>query len=189
MSEGSRTDDAGSGQSPALGYTVTVLAEDSAAVVTAAGGLIFDRARAGWKVQTYLVSPGDERPLRIVGVSQTGHAGLGASGEQLEHLPDALVVSASLYTANSIARRYVAAACRSQRVEVAMWGNEWPTSLVPGIGPVEHQLSSAAREFKRHAMVAAGVPPETTPTESFHSGKWLLEARMALPATTAPGRM
>jgi hypothetical protein len=186
MREGSRTDDAGSGQSPALGYTVTVLAEDSAAVVTAAGGLIFDRASAGWKVKTYLVSPCVGRALRILGVSHTGLVTVEESGQRPAHLPDALVMSASLYNTNSIVRHYIGAACRSQQVDVAIWGGEWPMDLAPGIGPVEYRLSSAAQEFKWHAMVAAGVPPERTPTESFHSGKWRLDPRMALPTTTSP---
>jgi hypothetical protein len=179
----SRTHDARIGQSPALGYTVTVLAEDTAAVVTAAGGLIFDRASAGWKVKTYLVSPCGGRPLRILGVSHTGLVTVDPSGQRPTHLPDALVMSASLYNANSIVRQYIGAACSSQQVDVAIWGGEWPMDLAPGIGPVEHRLSSAAQKFKWHAMVAAGVPPERTPTESFHSGKWL-DPPIALPTTT-----
>jgi hypothetical protein len=51
--------------------------------------------------------------------------------------------------------------------EVIVWGTTWPVELGRQADSVEHPVSSAARAFKSHALVAAGVSPDSvTPTEA-----------------------
>jgi hypothetical protein len=147
---------------------MTVLAGDAADVVAEAGGLIFDGVRAGWVVEVYLADSADQRPLRILGVDARE---LSDGIEPASEWPDAIVVAADLYAHEVRLRRFVGTASRQHCSEVAIWGGDWPATLEPGIGRVEHRLSAAAQAFKVHAMEAAGVAPRLTPTESFHRGK------------------
>jgi hypothetical protein len=149
-------------------HRLCVFADDAADAVTAAGGLIFDRVSAGWDVQVFLAERTDRRPLQILGV----YARELAEGiESATVWPDAIVVAAELYAHQVRVRRYVGTASRQHLTEVAIWGGDWPATLDPGIGLVEHRLSLAARAFKVHAMAAAGVPPQLTSSEPFRSGK------------------
>ncbi len=148
-------------------HRLTVLAADAVDAVTGAGGLIFDRVSSGWEVEVYLATPSDERPLQILGV---GSDILPCAYGTPTEWPDALIIAGELYKGNTNVRRFFAAASCSHLTEVAIWGGEWPAELAPGVGRVEHRLSTAARAFKMHAMDAAGVAPQVKPTESFHSG-------------------
>jgi hypothetical protein len=152
-------------------HRLTVLAADAIDAVTGAGGLIFDRASSGRKVDVYLAAPGDERPLRILGVSSHGLLPGALAGPT--ECPDALVIAGELYKANSNVCHFFNAASRNHRTEVAIWGGKWPAELASGVGRVEHHLSIAARAFKAYSMDAAGVQPLVEPTESFHSGAHL----------------
>ena len=160
---------------PNLGWAtrhrLTVLAADAIDAVTNAGGLIFDRASSGWNVDVYLAEPGEERPLRILGVSSHGLLPGALTGST--ECPDALVIAGELYKVNSNVCRFFNAASRNHFTEVAMWGGKWPAELASGVGRVEHHLSLAARAFKAHSMDAAGVQPLVEATESFHSGAHL----------------
>lgn len=51
-----------------LSYDLTVLATDTADIVAGAGGWLFDRVRAGWKVGALIGASSDARPLDILGV-------------------------------------------------------------------------------------------------------------------------
>src|SRR5271156_2325468 len=152
-------------------HRLTVLAADAIDAVTSAGGLIFDRSSSGGKVDVYLAEPGDERPLRVLGVSS--HGLLPGAFPGPTECPDALVVAGSLYKANKNVRHFFTAASRNHLTEVAIWGGKWPAALASGVGRVEHHLSIAARAFKAHSMNAAGVQPLVEATESFHSGAHL----------------
>lgn len=149
-------------------HRLSILADDSADAVTAAGGLIFDRVSAGWEVRVFLAESTDRRPLQILGADARE---LAEGIESADAWPDAIVVAAELYAHEVRVRRYVGTAARQHCSEVAIWGGEWPATLGCGIGLVEHRLSIAARAFKVHAMAAAGVLPHVTPSEPFRSGK------------------
>ena len=41
---------------------------------------------------------------------------------------------------------------------MTVWGEEWPAELGRRVDPVQHRISSAARAFKFHALIAAAVP-------------------------------
>lgn len=151
-------------------HRLTVLAIDAIDAVTAAGGLVFDRASSGWEIDVYLAEPGDVRPLQILGVDsyELLPDTLGAPTEW----PDALLIAGELYKANRDVSRYFDAASHSQITEVAIWGGKLPAALASDVRRVEHQLSIAARAFKAHSLKAAGVHPLAKATESFHSGPY-----------------
>jgi hypothetical protein len=69
---------------------LAVVAADVADAVNGAGGLIFDRVTAGWRVEVYLEEQGDERPLRILGV--VSHP-LPIASNDLTEWPDAVLVA------------------------------------------------------------------------------------------------
>lgn len=150
-------------------HRMAVFAGNAADIVGFAGGLIFDRIGAGWDVAIQLASatPEDERSLRILGIQGRMHS----AGFDSSDWPDVLLMGADVYSDHIQARRIFNTAARKQHAEVVMWGGDWPGELDPGIGAVEHRLSNAARAFKMHAMVAAGLDATVCAAEQFLSGK------------------
>lgn len=157
----SRTPDRRGRSAPEL---LAVVAADVADAVNAAGGLIFDRVSAGWRVAVYLESPGDDRPLRILGA---GAHPLPGDSRNEPQWPDILLVAADVHERNTAARRFVAAACRSHGTKVAVWSEIRSSDTPTGIGWMDHRLSAAAQAFKVHAVRAAGLMPPVSLTESF----------------------
>jgi len=159
-----------SGSGLAAKHRLFVFAKNPVDVIASAGGLLVDRAGAGWDVQAYLddvATEADTRAMQILGVRKL----LPAPAFELAKWPEFLIVGAELYRRNLLVRRLFQAATQRNRTEVAMWGGCWPTDLGPGIGEVEHRLSSAAKAFKSHAMRTAGLTPDVTDVECFRHGK------------------
>lgn len=140
-----------------------VLADDAADAVDAAGGLLFDRASAGWIVDVRTARTADQTPFRILGVPVSV---LGAGLHAMDDWPDALVVSGNLHGRNGSVRQLFAEAAGRTGIEVALWGGTWP-DIGRGFMRVEHKLSHAAAAFKPHALTAAGSACGTGATESF----------------------
>jgi hypothetical protein len=143
-----------------------VVGVDAADIVTGAGGLICDSVRAGLDVNVYLEIDGDERALRILG-ARAGE--LPARFEFESEWPDAVFFTAGLHKRHQGVRRLVADAARRRRADVGVWGGTWPLDGASGVG-IEHRLSTAARAFKSHAMLAIGQQALISPTEPFRSG-------------------
>lgn len=142
------------------------MAVDAADSVSAAGGLIFDSVRAGWIVDVYLESPGDERALHILGADS---AGIPELFEFEPAWPDAVFLSAVVHERHRGVQRLVAATIRRHATEIGVWGG-----TVTGLdaeASSEHRLSTAARAFKPHAMNAAGLSPVESGIESFEVGR------------------
>lgn len=160
-------------------YSMLVLASNEADAVAAVGGLLFDRASAGWIVDVRLPLPTADIPFRILGVP----VGVLADRMQADQdRPDALVVSARLHSRDAAVRSLVADAARHPGTDVAMWGGTWPRELGPSAVRVQHRLSHAAVAFKSHALAAAGLPPDSGAAEEFHSDR----AGFALVGSAAP---
>lgn len=143
-----------------------MVALDAADSVSAAGGLIFDSVRAGWIVEVYLESPGDERALHILGADS---AVLPDMFEFEPAWPDAVFLSAVMHERHRGVQRLVASAIRRHVTDIGVWGGA-VTGLDAEAGS-EHRLSTAARAFKPHAMSAAGLPPFESDIESFEVGQ------------------
>lgn len=145
---------------------LAVLAADVADAVNAAGGVIFDRVSAGWRVAVYLEAPGDDRPLRILGAE--AHPLPGDLDDESEW-PDFVLVAADVHGRNTDVRRFIATAVRSRRAAVAVWESDRPSEPEKSSGRVDHRLSTAAQAFKAHAICAAGLTSQVSPTESFRN--------------------
>jgi hypothetical protein len=145
-------------------YQLRVTARNATEVVAHAGGWLVDRAMAGWDVSVVLIEDCNAAPLRILGV----HADLrDADDDSAAPLrSQSIAVSAAAIATDEELRSAVARTAKRGLAEVIVWGDA-DAALVPGLEPVVHVLSSAARAFKARALMAAGTCLDVTPTETF----------------------
>lgn len=141
-------------------HRLQVIAPGIADAVTSAGGLIFDRAMAGWDV-TVVVDGGeaDDRPIRI----------LGARLAPLSSGPACLAVAADMLVKSEAVRRVVLAALNSRTTEVLLWGRGHAPGLKCTLAAVRHRPSAAAHVFKSHALAAGGTSCAAMADEGFYS--------------------
>ena len=148
-------------------YRLDVLAMNTAEVVSAAGGLICDRALMGWDVRVFTVSGDDRQPLRILGADAFA-LDQATALSAIETSNSALIVSAELATTDfSVRQRFNAALLG--RGEVRLWG-----STAVGVGPklklLQYRVSAAGLAFKGQALQAAALPHTgLATTEKFRS--------------------
>jgi hypothetical protein len=144
--------------STVMQHEMTVVASSVADVVASAGGWLYDRRTAGWKVNVLLADRTGERALRILGADVFD---LGADLDAITDDPDraaTLAVAADVYAADVRVRRFVSSSDR-RRAEVALWGDTGP--LNENVSAVTYRLSAAARAFKAQALLAAGLPADS----------------------------
>jgi hypothetical protein len=150
-------------------YRLDVVAPSVLAVVTHAGGWLFDRVMAGWDVTVFIADPADVRPLRILG---TQTLDLEHAFASLDHRPrrQALAVAADLFACDLRARRGVLKALNHKLTEVTLWGEAGSAEFDVNTDSVLHRLSAAARVFKAQALAAAAAPNASVGfTETFRS--------------------
>jgi hypothetical protein len=141
--------------STVMQHEMTVVASDVADVVASAGGWLYDRRAAGWKVNVLVADRTGERALRILGAEVLDLSGdLDAVTDDPDRAAT-LAVAADVYAADVRVRRFVTSSDR-RRSEVALWGDTG--SLDEDVSAVTYRLSAAARAFKGQALLAAGVP-------------------------------
>ena len=158
-------------------YRLDVVASSVVDVVRFAGGWLFDRSMAGWDVTVLLADLADhrdDRPLHILGVRTLDLEGALAaidSGVETRPRPQALAAAADLLGCDPRVRRGVLQAIDHGVTEVTLWGESCPAELESSVGPVQHQLSMAARIFKAQALAAAASPTGSIgPAETFRGG-------------------
>jgi hypothetical protein len=151
-------------------YRLHVVATSIADVVTSIGGLIFDRAMAGWDVTVAIaghVEEGADRALRILGARVATVAGTQSTGSAPR--PHVLAVASDVFVANEPVRRLALAARRDDATEVLLWGRRTPPNVNGRFVAARHRPSTAAQVFKSHALAArrsfAAAPTE----EGFYS--------------------
>jgi hypothetical protein len=76
-----------------LSYDLTVVATDVRDVVAGAGGWLYDRVRAGWKVTVVIPASSDARPLEVLGVRTAVLAELGYSADDIADLRRTAVIA------------------------------------------------------------------------------------------------
>ena len=150
-------------------YRLHVVAPSVAEAVASAGGLIFDRAMAGWDVTVMVAGDIDDRPIRILGARaenlSTALASRGGAGH-----PRALAVATDVLAGSEAVRRDLVAACNATTIDILLWGGACPPELDCDITPVGHQPSAAANVFKAHALAAVGTDtPADMNAEGFFS--------------------
>jgi hypothetical protein len=149
-------------------YRLDVVASSPADVECAVGGWLYDRVRAGWEVNVLLPQKCDSRPLQILGIQAadldsqilSARTGCAARG---------LAVSADMFAADVRVRQEVLNALDRWMTEVTLWQDGWPLAVGHRTATVQHVLSAAARAFKRHALIAAGISYSVGPTETLRS--------------------
>jgi hypothetical protein len=147
-------------------YRLHVIATNVADVVTSLGGLIVDRAMAGWDVTVAVDDTVDDRAIRILGarVAAAGSDGAGSSAR-----PQVLAVAGDLFVTNEPVRRLALAARKVHATEVLLWGRRRPPNLTGKFVPVRHRPSAAAQVFKSHALAARGTFAAEPAEEGFYS--------------------
>lgn len=149
-----------------LEYRLDVVGADVTDLVRSAGGWLFDRAMAGWRVDAWLLDVDDLRPLQVLGVR--GHRLESAAGRSADERAAGLAVSAQ---ALGVVGDAVRDALATGDTEVVLWGGRWPAQWGGRAEAVRYRLSAAARTFKRHALAAAGGDVvEVDATESLVCG-------------------
>jgi predicted XRE-type DNA-binding protein len=66
-------------------------------------------------------------------------------------------------------RQQVLTALDHWMTEVTLWQDDWPLTVGHRTTTVQHVLTGAARAFKRHALIAAGIADTVGPTETLRS--------------------
>lgn len=148
---------------PVLAYELAVVADDVADAVRSAGGWMYDRVRAGWKVTAFLPAGCDTSPLEILGVQVVSEgSGIGS--------PAALALAVGAFTDNEWLRTDVLEVLHRGGTELTLWGDPVPAEISPRVGRVHHRLSGAARIFKEQARIAVGPSSwARADVEEFHS--------------------
>ena len=151
-------------------YQFQVVAANITDAVMSIGGLIFDRAMAGWDVSV-VIDGGpdrviDDRPIRILGgrVARRleDHVGLLAR-------PHLLAVATDVMVKSEAVRRQVLAAGNDKAAEVLLWGRHHPTNLNVRFIAARHRPSAAAHVFKSQALAAGGALISQRADEGFYS--------------------
>jgi hypothetical protein len=150
-------------------YRLDVVAANAADAVKFAGGWMYDRVMAGWDVTVLLADRTDVRPLQILGVATIDLESALALWEERPH-PQTVAVAADLFATDERVRRGVLGALEQGLTEVTLWGESCPAELDDSVGPVAHQLSAAARAFKRQALTAAADTAPVAGVETFRCG-------------------
>jgi hypothetical protein len=136
------------------------------------GGLIFDRAMAGWDVSVVLQGDTDrcvdDRPIRILGGKVGNLAGRPNRAETVPR-PHILAVATDVLIRSQAVRRQVLAAGANNGTEVLLWGRFQPPNLSCRFVAVRHRPSAAAHVFKSHALTAGGATAVQHADEGFYS--------------------
>lgn len=146
-------------------YDLHVIAADVDGIVTAAGGWLCDRARAGWQVTVTVPPDRDVRALTILGLDVDAHE------PALHALPGtaAVAVDARVLRADERLRERVLSLVDAARAEVTVWGDPSPVGPDGRFDRVVHRLSAAARAFKARALQTTGQVAPDLAVETFVS--------------------
>ncbi len=149
-------------------YQFQVVAANVPDAVRSIGGLIFDRAMAGWEVSVVIDGDTvvDDRPLRILGARLAKRLS-SPHCAQLPH-PHLLAVATDVMVKSDAMRRQVLA-MGDNAAEVLLWGRHHPTNMSRTFVAVRHQPSAAAQVFKSQALAAGGTPVTPGIDEGFYS--------------------
>jgi hypothetical protein len=153
-------------------YQFQVVARNIADAVMSIGGLIFDRAMAGWDVSV-LVDGGidgaaDDRPVRILG-ARLVKRNWGPNYAAALPRPHLLAVATDVMVRSDAVRRHVLALGNDSETDVLLWGRHHPTKLPRTFIAARHQPSAAAHIFKSHALLGVGAQAIPRADEGFYS--------------------
>lgn len=149
-------------------YRLHVVATNVADLVTSIGGLIVDRAMAGWDVTVGVDSGVDDRPIRILG-ARVATWTAGWDGAESTSRPHVIAVASDVFVNNESVRRLVLATHKRDATGVLLWGRRHPPKLNYTFVPVRHLPSAAAHVFKSHALIVRRAFAAEPAEERFYS--------------------
>jgi hypothetical protein len=153
-------------------YQFQVVAGNIADAVIWIGGLIFDRAMAGWEVSVVVDGDTDrevdDRAARILGARVVKRMSDPNSARALPR-PHLLAVATDVMVKSDAVRRHVLALGNDSETDVLLWGRHHPTNFARRFVAARHQPSAAAHIFKSHALVAGGAQAIPRADEGFYS--------------------
>jgi hypothetical protein len=153
-------------------YHFQVVAANVTDAVMSIGGLMFDRAMAGWDVSIVVDAETargiDDRPIRILGGKVTSLVG-GPNRAEMLPRPHMLAVATDVMVKSEAVRRRVLAAGNDNATDVLLWGRHHPPERNCRFVPVRHRPSAAAQAFKSHALAAGGAIAVHQADEGFYS--------------------
>jgi hypothetical protein len=149
-------------------YRLDVISVSVADAVRYAGGLMFDRGRAGWRVVVVTEDLTQSTALTILG-ARTQPPGqpeliLGKPGRMVR----TRILSGATFSVNRRTARVGLPRVESGPQQL-FWGPHLSCETAATVHPVRHELSPAARTFKAHALHAAGLDTHVDPSEEFWS--------------------
>lgn len=157
-----------------LRHRLAIVAPNTVDAVRYAGGIIFDRMMGGWEVVAVLTEHDDVRPLEILGATVLDLTTALASPVHATW-PESVLLAPDVFVTNEWVRTGAIHCLDKGLSELAVWGDDLPAELACRVSSAHHQLSTAARAFKRCALAAAGIPERADEAvEIFHSGEVLL---------------
>lgn len=151
------------------GYQFQVVAASVADVVRSIGGLIFDRAMAGWEVRVVIdgdTAP-DDRPLRILGARVAERLSDVGRSRVLPR-PHLLAVATDVMVRSDAVRHRVLG-MGDDETDVVLWGRYHPTNLGRTFVTVRHRPSAAAHVFKSQALMAGETQARTGADEALYA--------------------
>jgi hypothetical protein len=153
-------------------YQFQVVAGNIADAVMWIGGLIYDRAMAGWDVSVVVDGDTDrgvdDRPARILGARAAKRMPDPNYVRALPR-PHLLAVATDVMVKSDAVRRHVLAVGNDSETNVLLWGRHHPTNFACTFVAARHQPSAAAHIFKSHALVAVGAQAIPRADEGFYS--------------------
>jgi hypothetical protein len=152
-------------------YQFQVVARNIADAVMSIGGLIFDRAMAGWDVSVVVDGEFDgavdDRPIQILGARLAKRMS-GPNYARALPRPHTLAVATDVMVKSDSVRRHVFALGNDSET-VLLWGRHHPTNFPRAFVAARHQPSAAAHLFKSHALLAGGAQAIPCADEGFYS--------------------
>ena len=159
-------------------YRLDVMATSVADAIHHAGGLICDRALAGWRVTVFAAEGQDTRALAILGADVgAGEPPAEPLSSRLESGPRTLAIAVDMMQLDRHVSGFLEGPLNDGGVDVLLWGNQLPHRLTELLEPVRHDLSAAARTFKAQAVLAAGLTDHCEEPEEFWTAAGVVEQK------------
>ncbi|WP_319435983.1 hypothetical protein [Mycobacterium sp. RTGN5] len=157
-----------------MAYQLDVVTAGVAEAVRRAGGLMFDRGLAGWKVRVVTDDTAHSRALRILGARAEPPVHLGDAQLWPDRVVRTLLLPVDQFTGDP--RSLLAGSMNTEPpAELLLWGRHVDGELTSLLHPVRYGISSAARRFKEEALRCADLDGPVEPWEEFWASNILDE--------------
>jgi hypothetical protein len=154
-----------------VSYQLDVVTACVADAVSRAGGLMFDRRRAGWRVRVLTDDTANARALCVLGTYAESSGQLKVALNKPDRVFRTSVLPLDLFDHAPLGHGPEQHAEIESSEEFLLWGRRVNTELAEPLRPVRHELSAAARIFKAEALRCAGLDTRVESWEEFWVAK------------------